>query len=220
MIRFYLVRHGQTEWNQNKRMQGWQDSPLTADGIRQAEAAARELQPVDFCAACVSPTGRARRTIGILLDGLNANRADSPGRGVLAPVIHDGLAELGLGAWEGSSYADDREGKNPDPLRHAFWNAPETFDGSAIGAENFQQVTNRVLNALDTIADSVKTGTVLVVSHTIAIRSVLNHFLGLPIADFWQEPSIRPCGVSILNWQSRRQAQVLTYGDKIITAES
>lgn len=216
MIRFYLVRHGQTEWNQNKLMQGWQDSPLTADGIRQAQEAARELQPVAFDAAYVSPTGRARRTIEIILSGLNENREGSPRKGTLAATVNDGLAELGLGAWEGSSYADDREGKNPDPLRRAFWHAPHAFDGTAIGAESFQQVTARVLHALDTIAESVKDGTVLVVSHTIAIRSALNHFLNIPIAEFWREPSIRPCGVSIVNWQNRQNAHVITYGDKTI----
>jgi len=69
----FLVRHGETEWNRARRYQGWTDSPLTDDGIAQAEAIGRRLRtlPEAVDAAIVaSPIGRARRTAEIVADCL------------------------------------------------------------------------------------------------------------------------------------------------------
>lgn len=216
MITFYLVRHGQTEWNRDKRMQGRQDSPLTQLGCAQALQAAAELSATAFDAAYVSPTGRARHTMEIIL--AQRDSQDTASEKKLTPVVHQGLAELGLGEWEGASYADDRDGKNPDPRRNHFWHAPHLFEAAELHAESFAEVSERALQALEEIAGIVQHGTVLVVSHTITIRSVLNHFLQIPLSDFWLEPSIPPCGVSELHWNNRSQAKVMRYGAKDYSA--
>ena len=61
-MKLYLIRHGQTEWNTQRRVQGAMDSPLTKNGIIQAENAARRLKDIHFAAAFASPQLRAYRT--------------------------------------------------------------------------------------------------------------------------------------------------------------
>lgn len=64
---FYIVRHGKTEFNEAGKVQGWCDSPLTAEGVQSARAMGRVLAPVDFAAAYSSDMGRTRQTLVELL---------------------------------------------------------------------------------------------------------------------------------------------------------
>ena len=67
-MKIYLTRHSKTLWNQEKRLQGWQDSPLTAEGIEDAKllkARITELK-IDYCYS--SPIERAKATSEILFD--------------------------------------------------------------------------------------------------------------------------------------------------------
>src|SRR5262245_14560430 len=100
----YYVRHGETEWNRDGRLQGQQDSVLTARGRAQAVQSAEilrdlvtrdggDIAALDFVA---SPLGRARTTMEILRATLGLDPADyrTDGR----------LAELAFGRWEGVAY--------------------------------------------------------------------------------------------------------------------
>jgi broad specificity phosphatase PhoE len=102
----YLVRHGETVWNQAGRQQGQLDSPLTPKGVEQARAAGRFLQrilpeEVDVVLE-TSPLGRARTTAELIAVEL----------GIAGPDVRSSplLMEHALGAWEGLTYAeiDDR----------------------------------------------------------------------------------------------------------------
>ena len=68
MIRLLFVRHGQTEFNVKKRVQGWCDSPLTQEGIKQAESLIDVLKEVDICVAYSSTSERCRDTLDIILN--------------------------------------------------------------------------------------------------------------------------------------------------------
>src|SRR3954454_20670134 len=75
-----LVRHGETEWNRIRRSQGWLASPLTLEGIAQAEAIGRRLRLVPEAAAAeivASPLGRARRTAEIIAECLASGVQDA-----------------------------------------------------------------------------------------------------------------------------------------------
>src|SRR5262250_96750 len=61
-LRVLLLRHAETAWNRERRYQGWTDTPLSAAGLQQAEAAARELKEHPFVAVYSSPLQRARET--------------------------------------------------------------------------------------------------------------------------------------------------------------
>jgi len=111
----YLIRHGQTEWNLERRLQGGQDSPLTERGRRQAEALAQSLGKVPPVHLIASPLGRAKKTAEIIAKGFG-----------LPVQIDDRLAELRCGLAEGLTWADIDE-RWPD-LRDARdldkWNHP------------------------------------------------------------------------------------------------
>ena len=105
---FYFVRHGETDWNAERRLQGQLDIPLNDVGRRQSEQcgstlrgliAARRKAPADF-AFISSPLSRARETMEILRGGL-----DLPRDGY---AIEPRLAELSFGRWEGLTYAEVR----------------------------------------------------------------------------------------------------------------
>jgi broad specificity phosphatase PhoE len=105
---FYFVRHGETDWNAERRLQGQLDIPLNDAGRLQSAQcagtlrsliAARRKAPAGF-AFISSPLSRARETMEILRGGL-----DLPREGY---VIEPRLAELSFGRWEGLTYAEVR----------------------------------------------------------------------------------------------------------------
>ena len=124
----YLARHGQTEFNREKRLQGRIDSPLTELGLGQAEQvgawfAARVDNPARWTVS-TSPLGRARATAGIV-----ANAAGLTQR----IVVDDRLIELSLGSWE-SKLRPELEALRPDLTGAQFFmHAPdgETWDSAA-----------------------------------------------------------------------------------------
>jgi len=103
---FYFVRHGETDWNAERRLQGQLDVPLNGVGRRQSAhcgstlrglIAARHRAPADF-AFVASPLSRARETMEILRDTLGLTREGY--------VIDPRLVELSYGRWEGLTYEE------------------------------------------------------------------------------------------------------------------
>jgi broad specificity phosphatase PhoE len=91
---FLLIRHGETQWNVQRRYQGQLDSPLTARGIAQAEALGRrltELRELTSAPVVASPLGRARHTAEIICAKLNRSGFETDDR----------LREITLGSWDG-----------------------------------------------------------------------------------------------------------------------
>jgi len=101
----YLMRHGQTNWNRDRRIQGQMESELTETGrghaARQGEILAGLPLPAGICAH-VSPLLRTRQTADIAVAPLG-----------VAITCDDRLKEVSLGAWEGGYYADLLQ-ENPD----------------------------------------------------------------------------------------------------------
>ena len=85
----YIIRHGQTEMNQLRRLQGRSDHPLNEAGIAQAGQAARSLQKVTFEYVFTSPLKRAVQTAEIIAPGVS-------------PVTDDRLIEMDYGMYEGA----------------------------------------------------------------------------------------------------------------------
>ncbi|HOV13114.1 MAG TPA: histidine phosphatase family protein, partial [Spirochaetota bacterium] len=61
-MKIYLVRHGETDWNVKKLMQGWKDSPLTERGVENAKKLSNRLKYLDFQYIFCSPANRALKT--------------------------------------------------------------------------------------------------------------------------------------------------------------
>ena len=127
----YLVRHGQTEFNRERRIQGHVDSPLTELGVRQARAVGRLLadlirDPAGWRVVS-SPLGRAHATARIVAARL----------GGLPVQLDDRLKEMSWGAHDGR-LRSELEAEHPETFARTGW----AFDASA--GETYEQVAQRV----------------------------------------------------------------------------
>ena len=166
----YFVRHGETDWNRDGRIQGQSDPPLNEAGRTQARVLAGVLAPVSFEAAYSSDLVRASETATILLAGRNITISATAG-----------LRERDFGSWEGRLVPELwAEGLLPDRT----WpdvNAPH-------GGESVSDLEHRVIVVVSAIAAAHANNTILVVSHGGVIRSALSAWVGV------DAPFIANCG--------------------------
>jgi len=169
-----LVRHGETEWNRERRYQGWSDSPLTACGLAQAEAIGRYLcTHPDAAAATIvaSPIGRARRTAEIIRERLGRSEP---------LVFEDRLRELSFGSWDGLSRVEIaalRPGLFDGEGYHEWYFA--TPDG-----ETYEVFAGRVGAWLAEAGN----GPLIVVTHGVVTRVLRGLYAGLPRAEAMRLP--------------------------------
>ena len=151
-MEIYLVRHGQTLFNQQKKVQGWCDSPLTQEGIQQAIAVSKTLQSISFECAYSSTSERAIDTANSILEGRNVKVIPSKN-----------LKEQSFGDFEAEKSVDIfKDGvRFPDGYRFC-------------GGENHSDVIERVKNELKKIASEYPNANVLVVCHGSAIKHIVN----------------------------------------------
>lgn len=149
----YLVRHGETDWNREKRFQSRTDVPLNERGIAQAEAIRDELRRrgIEFSAASCSPLGRAVKTASIILYGTGLNAQIEPA-----------FIEVEFGGFEGRLESELRE-----EFGELFsqWRASEYTHTGPAGGENIVSAAERVRGPLLALADAATTGNVLIVAH-------------------------------------------------------
>jgi broad specificity phosphatase PhoE len=149
---FLLARHGETDWNFERRVQGHADRPLNDMGRAQAQALADELAGEPLDAVYSSDLVRAHETARIVADR----------KGLEVTALRD-LREKHFGSWEGLT---DRE---------VLARFPDAQRGPWGDAETSEDVARRVLAALRRIADAHPDGRVLVVSHGGPLRAILLH---------------------------------------------
>ncbi|MCP4672592.1 MAG: histidine phosphatase family protein, partial [Desulfobacula sp.] len=162
----FLVRHGQTEWNLQNRLQGHKNSPLTIKGREQALKAKKALREYEIHRAYVSPLQRARETSNIIL-----------GDRQIKTIQKNNLKEMNLGPWEGKTREEIKK-SHPDKY-YQFWNNPDKF--YLPQAETYQQLQNRVVMELNDIFLKGINKNTLVVSHWIAIKVSMAHYSSIPI---------------------------------------
>jgi probable phosphoglycerate mutase len=164
-----LVRHGQTEYNAENRLQGWCDSPLTARGLAGVRTTAAHLAARPFTAAYVSPTGRAQTTAHEIL-------AHHP----WAPSVTDpDLREFGFGDLEARPEAELLARYDPDTMFAEVISG--TFAGIP-GGEPGREYLARVRSAFARIERHHQDGHVLVVSHGLTLRAYLTMIDSRPMA--------------------------------------
>jgi len=160
---FYIVRHGQTEWNVQRRIQGQKDSPLTDQGINQAQELAERLKSVEFADIYASDLLRAKRTAEII-----ALEKES--------IVKTSqlLRETGLGRFEGKKYQQFRkELKDVLEKREKLEKEARFKTSLERGVETDKQVVERLLLFLRQTAVAYPDENVLIVSHGGVIRAFL-----------------------------------------------
>jgi alpha-ribazole phosphatase len=171
MTQLYLVRHGQTDWNVEGRYQGQSDLPLNAAGRAQAETLARQLAGVPFVAVYSSDLKRAQETAERLAATLRVKVQLDPR-----------LREINQGEWEGQLVTDIAA-----QYREAW--AERTRDpvnARAPGGESAAEVAARLAEAAGEIARAHPCGPVLMVSHGLALATLICRARGRPLAEAYQ----------------------------------
>ncbi|HET7420596.1 MAG TPA: histidine phosphatase family protein [Candidatus Dormibacteraeota bacterium] len=163
--RLFLVRHGQSTWNREHRIQGQLDPPLSAEGRRQAELLAARLAARSFAAHYASDLKRALETAKIV--GARVGIPPTPDRG---------LREIFLAEWEGLR-TDDIAQRYPDAW--AKWVEEPDWD-VVPGGEREADFEARVAGAIDGILRRHAHGDVLVVTHGGVIQVALHRIVGRP----------------------------------------
>ena len=162
MVTVYLTRHGQTEWNIEKRLQGHGNSPLTKSGLRGAEELSKRLENINIERIYTSPIERAYKTAIIL-----------KGNKKIDVVKHEGLKEMNFGDFEGK-ITEDVMKENPD------WNINLIMQGNlemrAPNGETLAEVRERVSKAMDEIIKDNEGKTILIVGHGITLKAIMNYF--------------------------------------------
>jgi broad specificity phosphatase PhoE len=156
-VTFYLVRHGESEFNAARRFAGRTDTPLTERGRRQAEAVAEALANVPFDRIVSSPLSRCRDTALAI-----ARRHQLP------VDLEADLVEIDVGEKTGTSF-DEVAGLPGYEDGFVSWPRGETLD----------QVLSRAHRVITRIAAESPGQRVLIVGHGGVTRILMSHFLGV-----------------------------------------
>lgn len=172
-MKIYLVRHGETEWNVKKKIQGKTDIPLNETGLRQAQKLARELADENLSIDHIyhSPQLRAAETAQIIAEALHATC-----------IPQKGLMEMDLGIWEGSNWRMI-ERENSEEFRK--WRDNRRYVCTP-GGECYNDVVKRTLEAMEYIMKR-ENGDVLVVTHSAVIMALRCYIAGLPFEEMVQK---------------------------------
>ena len=168
-MKFYFVRHGETDWNVAKKIQGTTDVPLNETGLRQAKALADKLvsEHYQIDRVYTSPQLRAAVTPQIAASAL----------GVECIPLQD-LVEMDLGEWEGDNWPNIEKTYGETSY---YWNSHRRYVHTP-GGECYNDVVKRTLHALEYIMER-ENGNVLVMSHSAILVSLRCYLAGLCMDD-------------------------------------
>ncbi|NSK37048.1 histidine phosphatase family protein [Blautia schinkii] len=201
MMLIYIVRHGLTEWNKLKKLQGAADVPLAKEGILLAEKTGEALKDVKFDICFTSPLSRARQTAECVLGDRNV------------PIIPDKrIQEINFGDLEGGCVRD-AEGNYIDPQVEMFFRDPVNFKRPENGEDIFDVIARTKDFWEEKTSDpSLTDKTVLVASHGCAVRALLQNIYHDP-ENFWHGCVPPNCCVNLVEVKNGKT--VLLEEDKV-----
>ncbi len=175
----YLMRHGETDWNVQFRLQGSTDVPLNENGRAEARQTAKALGRIPFDMVYTSPLSRARETAEIIAEGRNI------------PVLpKEDLKEMNFGIYEGHS-------SRTWPEIKAIFDDPVGYVPK--GGESYQQMDERCRSFLTMLA--AQEGTyehVLVCAHGALLKGMIRIVENRPLERFWDGPPQKNCAVTLV----------------------
>jgi phosphoserine phosphatase len=198
-MKVYLVRHGKTEWNRDKKFQGQKNSPLLEEGKEQARLLGCRLEEKCFRSCYCSPLERTRETARLL----NLKGDFTPDKAFM---------EINLGSLEGEAFGDIRP--EIKPVVDQFWHSPHTFDKKLTGGEDFEDIRLRAVSRIEQLVrEHEEEDEIIIVSHGALLLSVLNHYEGRVLEDFWEAPMLQPASLTILRFEEGLFREVESRGD-------
>ena len=185
MLQVYLVRHGETQWNAERRIQGQSDSPLTDKGVQQAWQVAERARTLGITHVISSDLGRTQQTARIIADACGCD-----------VTLEPRLRELDMGVLEKRPI--DTLTETEEGWRRTLVNGTE--DGRIPEGESMQELSVRMHAALAECLKLPAGSRPLLVSHGIALGCLVSTILGLPA---WAERRLRlrNCSISRVDYQ-------------------
>jgi broad specificity phosphatase PhoE len=192
----FLVRHGQTDWNVQRRIQGSKGVPLNKQGVKQAKELAKKFKRLAITCIHSSPVQRARQTAEIIAKPHN-----------LRVKYEKDFRERGFGVIEGYTWEDFRKRYPHLPQQEVGidWRAPK--------GESLRQTMRRVLTAFKKVTRKHPLGDrVLIVSHGSALRCLIHQLHGGKPEDFWDSKSLDNAEIVEVHWDGKKFNIVSSYG--------
>ena len=232
-MKIYMIRHGQTEWNESGRLQGQTDIALNENGRELAVKVGQALKGISFDRVISSPLIRSVETAQLVLaenegkagkmlrSGCKWKRREEQTRGGagtdLVLITDERIKEIGFGEYEGysvpttSMFRGDGRFAITDPEFHNFFDAPEKYQPPK-GGESFYGLLERTGAFLEQLAKEELTEkeTLLISTHGAAARALLANIKHTQLKDFWYPGVPKNCSVSIAesrdgSWQLLEQ---------------
>ena len=196
MTRVYLIRHGESTWNAERRWQGAMDPPLSAAGRAQADRLAAALQAIPLRVVYCSPLQRAKDTA----------MAIAAAHALAVEPISD-LREIAFGEWE--SLGDEEVEQRYGSLRQQWFRRPDQTQ--IPGAESLAQGRDRAMAAMQGIVGRHPDGQLAVVAHGGMNKLILLTLLGAPLSSFWRLSQSNAC-INIVEF-GNTQGRILAVND-------
>jgi broad specificity phosphatase PhoE len=188
-VTLLLVRHGQSEGNASRIMQGWLDTPLSALGARQAETVAARLASTGATRLYASTLRRAWDTAARIGEATSLD---------VEPV--DDFREYHCGAAQGLTWSE---------IEARFGVTTETWgQGRIPGEEGWDAFHARLSAAFEELAERHRDGTAVVVSHGAAIARLVVHVLGASHDSYLPFATPDNTSVTAIAWDRGRHALV------------
>ena len=205
----YIVRHGETDWNRQKKVQGHTDIPLNEYGRHLAEETAEGMKDIPIDIGYTSPLKRARETAEIILKGRNIPLLDEPR-----------IQEIGFGICEGIHTGTQEKEPGSDEFNLFFTDTASYIPPE--GAESVEELYERTGQFLEELCGRRELGdkNILISTHGAAMTALLNRIKGnVTVAGFWKDEVPPNCSVTMVEVRGGQAAivkeGVIYYREKV-----
>ncbi len=185
-MKLYIIRHGETSWNKEKKLQGQRDIMLNENGLRLAELTGEGMKDIEFDLVISSPLIRAKQTAELVMAGRQL------------PMITDKrIIEMSFGKWEGECVNNSEI--LPSDYKDKFYNDP-LHCPKAPGGESFQDVLKRTADFYQSLVHNkaYENAAILISTHGAASRCLLANFYE-DKEDIWRGGVPKNCSVCIVD---------------------
>ena len=186
-MKLYILRHGETDWNKKRLLQGKSNVPLNEKGRKLAKASAEGMKDIPFDLVFSSPLDRAKETAQLVLGGRE-----------LPFVLDQRIEEIGFGVMEGQAWRKTEDFQGDENI-YCFFNHPDQYVPPA-GAASLTDLAKRCSDFMKDICHrpELEEKTILIATHGAATRGLLNSLRDWKLEDFWGGRVAPNCGVAIV----------------------
>lgn len=185
MKKIYLIRHGESQWNVIRKIQGQKDISLTDKGVEQAKLIGDRLTKEKIDKIYSSDLERAYNTAKIIGNKIGIN-----------PIPKKDFREINFGVWEGLSN-DKMMAEYYDEV-YLWRKEPEKLNIQ--GAENLYQVQKRAMDFLNPILANEENQNILIVSHGVTLKTIILDMLNMDLI-YFKNLTIDNTGLSIIEFR-------------------